>query len=206
MQKQDFKSTTDLPFSPAAERNKVAIFEALQKILNGTETVLEIGSGTGQHCIHFAKSMPDIIWQPSDLPVRLAVTDAVLATAHFSNIKKAIALDANQKHWPALVVDAIYTANTAHIMSWEATQNMIVGSANLLTSEGLLIIYGPFKYEGEFTSESNKLFDFSLKRTNRLQGIRDFEGIERIANKHDLYLEEDIPMPANNRLLVFKKA
>jgi len=205
LEKFNPKPEYDLPFSAAAERNKDAILEKLQHILDGTEFILEVGSGTGQHAIHFANKLPDLTWQPTDLKERLTVTDAVLASANLNNIKKALSLDVRQYEWPNIAADVIYTSNTLHIMSWEVAQKLIIGAAQILPEEGLLIIYGPFNYEGEFTSESNKMFDGSLKKSNPEQGIRDFEGVEKIANMHNLDLQDDFTMPANNRLLVFVK-
>lgn len=194
-----------LPFSPAAERNKSAILEKLQLVLQGSEKILEIGAGTGQHAVHFCQAMHGLQWFPSDLPERISVSNAVISTFGMKNISKAIALDVQQSVWPEISIDVIYTANTAHIMSWEVTQKMLVGAAQLLPENGLLIIYGPFKYAGDFTSESNQMFDASLKRSSPDQGIRDFEAIDRIANKHQLKILHDFEMPANNRMLVYKK-
>ena len=195
----------ELPHSPAAERNKAAILEKLRTILKGNERVFEIGSGTGQHAIHFAKAFPKISWQTSEIPSRVSVTSAVLSTAHLSNIQKPYALDVTSEPWPEIHADAVYTSNTAHIMPWEAAKKMIIGVAKLLKPDGLFILYGPFKYEGAFTSESNQLFDISLKSSEPHQGIRDFEAIQRLAVEHELHLQNDFSMPANNQLLVFKK-
>ena len=137
-----------LPFSPAAERNKTAILEKLHLVLQSSEKILEIGAGTGQHAIHFCQAMPGLQWFPSDLPERISVSNAVISTSGIKNINKAIALDVQQSVWPEISIDVIYTANTAHIMSWEVTQKMLVGAAQLLPENGLLIIYGPFKYAG----------------------------------------------------------
>ncbi len=195
----------ELPHSPAAERNKAAILEKLKKLLIGTERVFEIGSGTGQHAIHFAKAFPELSWQTSEIPSRLPVTNAVLSSLNIHNVQKPYALDVTVDEWPEIHADIVYTANTAHIMPWEAAKKMLIGVAKLLKSDGLFIMYGPFKYEGEFTSESNHLFDMSLKSTEPHQGIRDFEAINRIASEHNLFLQDDYSMPANNQLLVFKK-
>ncbi|NNM13440.1 MAG: DUF938 domain-containing protein [Gammaproteobacteria bacterium] len=205
MQNDSTQAEINLPHSPAAERNKSAILEKLKQIFQGDEKVLEIGSGTGQHAVHFCKAMPGLTWQPTDLPERIPVSNAVIATANCNNILKTCALDASSADWPDYAADVVYTANTAHIMPWQITQTMLRGAAKQLRKGGRLIIYGPFKYSGDFTSESNGLFDASLKRNNPQQGIRDFEGIERVSKEGGLVLEHDFSMPANNQLLVFCK-
>ena len=201
----NYESTPNLPHSPAAERNKAAILEKLLIILKGNERVFEIGSGTGQHAIYFAKALPNISWQTSELQSRLVVTLAVLNTVKDNNIQKPYALDVTDELWPEIYADVVYTANTAHIMPWEAVQKMLVGVAKLLKPSGIFIMYGPFKYAGDFTSESNQRFDESLRTSEMHQGIRDFEAIQRLANEHAMILQNDYSMPANNQLLVFKK-
>lgn len=201
----NYESTPDLPHSPAAERNKAAILEKLLIILKGNERVFEIGSGTGQHAIYFAKALPNISWQTSEMQNRLVVTLAVLNTVKESNIQLPYALDVSDELWPEIYADVVYTANTAHIMPWEAVQKMLVGVARLLKPNGLFIVYGPFKYAGDFTSESNQRFDESLRTSETHQGIRDFEAIQSLANEHAMILQNDYSMPANNQLLVFKK-
>jgi len=202
-------SSSTLPHSPAAERNKAAILEKLKQILSGTETVLEIGCGTAQHAIHFAREFPKIVWLPTDLPERLSVANAILATADLNNIKTSVALDMSTSlthdDWPDYEIDVVYTANTVHIMPWSVVQNMIVAVAEHLDREGIFIVYGPFKYGGDFTTESNRMFNESLKRRNSVQGIRDYEAIERLAREQGLHLVHDFSMPANNQLLVFEK-
>jgi len=195
----------ELPHSPAAERNKAAILEKLQACLTGNERVLEIGSGTGQHAIHFAQAMPELTWQTSEMPSRLMVTSAVLNTVKISNLQKPYALDVTDKEWPSIIVDVIYTANTVHIMSWETVEKMLTGVAKVLNTNGLFIVYGPFKYQGDFTSESNQMFDTSLKERDAQQGIRDFEAVDKLANSLGLKIEKDFSMPANNQLLVYRK-
>lgn len=195
----------ELPNSPAADRNKAAILEKLKDLLNGSERVFEIGSGTGQHAIHFAQAFPNLNWQTSELPSRLFVTLAVLNTVKLNNIQAPYALDVRSEEWPAINTDVVYTANTVHIMPWQAVEKMLHGVANILQANGLFIIYGPFKYEGAFTSESNKMFDASLKDFDPLQGIRDFEYVDRLSSELGLVLKHDFEMPANNRLVVFEK-
>ncbi len=195
----------ELPHSPAAERNKAAILEKLKTILKGNERVFEIGSGTGQHAIHFAKAFPELSWQTSEVPSRVSVTSAVLSTVHLNNIQKPYALDVCDEIWPEINADVVYSSNTTHIMPWDAAKKMVIGVAKILKPNGLFILYGPFKYAGAFTSESNKLFDMSLKSTEPHQGIRDFEAIQKLASEHELYLQSDFSMPANNQLVIFKK-
>ncbi len=196
---------TELPNSPAADRNKAAILEKLKGLLKGNERVFEIGSGTGQHAIHFAQAFPNLNWQTSELPSRLFVTSAVLNTKKLQNLQKPYALDVSSEEWPEINADVIYTANTVHIMPWHAVEKMLHGVSKTLKKNGLFIIYGPFKYEGAFTSESNKMFDASLKDFDPLQGIRDFEYLARLSIELGLVLKHDFEMPANNRLVVFEK-
>ena len=205
MANQITESFADLPFSPAAERNKSAILQQLEKLLNGSESVFEIGSGTGQHAIHFCTAMPNLNWQPSEVPGRVKVTDSVVASTKLTNIKKTLALDVAQETWPEIKVDVIYNANTAHIMSWSITRKMLIGVARALEKDGLFLMYGPFNYQGKFTSESNKNFDINLKASNPEQGIRDIEDIIELTSDNHLILQNDIEMPANNRFLVFMK-
>ena len=195
----------ELPNSPAADRNKAAILDKLKGLLKGNERVFEIGSGTGQHAIHFAQAFPNLNWQTSELPSRLFVTSAVLNTKKLQNLQKPYALDVSSEEWPEINADVIYTANTVHIMPWHAVEKMLHGVSKTLKKNGLFIIYGPFKYEGAFTSESNKMFDASLKDFDPLQGIRDFEYLARLSSELGLVLKHDFEMPANNRLVVFEK-
>ena len=196
----------DLHFSQAAEKNKNFILRELRKALLPRDHVLEIASGTGQHAIHFSTHMSDIVWQPSDrnlLEYRLAET---LAGHSITNLSVAIEVDIN--HWPKLYTqyDAVYSANCLHVIDWQSVENYIKGAATCLKTHAALILYGPFKYGGDFTTESNEKFDAFLRETYLGGGIRDFQAIDDLAQREGLFFQSDTPMPANNQLLIWSKS
>jgi hypothetical protein len=166
--------------------------------------VLEIGSGTGQHAAYFAPAMPWLTWQPSDVEAHLPGIRQWVEDARASNLRLPLALDVEQR-WPVLSVDAAYSANTCHIMAWPQVERMFGGVAECLQAGGTFCVYGPFNYGGRPTSESNARFDAMLRARDPESGLRDFEAIVGLALKHELAKEEDNPMPANNRLLAFRK-
>ncbi len=189
------------PFSQACENNKQPILDILQRVLD-KHRVLEVGSGTGQHAVFFAANLPRSQWHTSDLSVNHEGINRWLAGYNGTNLHPPFELDVTTSKWP-IAVDAVFSANTAHIMSWPIAQKMIEGVGRLLPLGGLFILYGPFNYSGKFTSASNAHFDAWLKQQNPLQGIRDFEAVVERAASVGLILIEDNPMPANNRLLIF---
>lgn len=195
----------DKPFSPACERNRDPIMEVLRPLLAQTKSVLEIGSGTGQHAVYFGAHMPHLIWQTSDRPeyhpgIQLWLEEAVL-----ENVRPPLPLDVDSEQWPLERVDAVFTANTMHIMSWPSVEKMFGGVARVLNDDGLFCAYGPFSYDGQHTSESNARFDLTLRSRDPDSGIRDFGSVRELAVRNDLSLQNDHAMPANNRLLVFCK-
>ncbi len=193
------------PFSQACENNKDPILKVLNRVFNTTRMVYEIGSGTGQHACHFAQNLPDIIWQPTDKQENLSEIIQWIAEEHLKNLKNPIPLDVTVDPWPVTELDAVFTANTLHIMSWSEVEVLFERLQEYLVKDGLLCIYGPFNYEGSYTSDSNTQFDLWLKQRNPLSAIRDFEAVELLASQADIQLLEDITMPANNRLLVWQK-
>ena len=197
---------SDLPFSQACENNKQPILEHLAHLLFDIKNVLEIGSGTGQHCIHFAKHLPNLIWQPSDQADYLDGLQARISFEGTDNILPPIMLEV-QHNWPTelLNYEAIFSANTLHIMSKDMVSSFFERAASSLITHGKLIIYGPFNYAGEFTSDSNRTFNQWLINNNPLSGIRDIQWIIELASKENFKLVNDFPMPANNRLLHFIK-
>ena len=201
----------ELTFSQACENNKAAILTILQKALKTTKNVLEIGSGTGQHAIYFAENLPHLLWQTSDLSINHYSINQRISKSSLKNINSAITLDLNNE-WPTVncndkhQIDAIFTANTMHIVSWKLVQRFFEGTEKTLKKGGKLCIYGPFNYEGKFTCESNANFELWLKDRDENSGIRDFEAIEVLAKSAGLSLMTDHSMPANNRLLEFIKA
>lgn len=193
------------PFSESCEQNKRPILGVLKQLFITSKTVLEIGSGTGQHAVFFAEQMPSLTWLPSD---QLQYHEGIkqwLGDSGLSNIQSPILLDVNQSDWPDIEVDAIFSANTVHIMDWLSVEKMFKGIRETLKTGGLFCLYGPFNYAGKFTSESNARFDQWLKQRDPASGVRDFEAIQCLANKVGLEIIDDIDMPANNKILAWKK-
>lgn len=193
------------PYSQACENNKQPILEKLTPYLNKPLEVLEVGSGTGQHAVHFAAALPHLTWQTADREVNHAGIQAWLDDAELENTLPPLALDLHHA-WPVNQrYDVIYTANTLHIVSSTLVERLIAGVGRHLKESGYLIVYGPFNYQGEFTSESNREFDAYLKSQDKESGIRDQEWVLALAAEQGLTLQQDYAMPANNRLLVFKR-
>ena len=193
------------PYSEACEKNQSAILEVLQSALSRQHHVLEIASGTGQHAVHFGRALPHLTWQTSELPHNHAGIRAWLDEAALPNVLPPVALDVTDAHWPTGVVDAIFNANTVHIVSEPEVERMFAGIARTLSAGGILCLYGPFNYHKKFTSESNARFDVWLKSRNPESGIRDFEAIDQLAKTHGLRLLQDVAMPSNNRTLVWQR-
>ena len=194
-----------LVFSEACERNKDPILSNLREHLAAIGYVLEIGSGTGQHAVYFAEHLPHVTWQPSDQVVHLPGIDLWINEAKLKNIKAPLALDINQKPWPVLGIDAVFTANTLHILSWESVQVFIESLGEVMCPGAIFCCYGPFNVGGAYTSESNARFDVWLKEQNPLSAIRDLEAVKSLAGDAGIKLKEDIEMPANNKLLIWEK-
>lgn len=195
-----------IPYSSAAERNRQPILDQLQKLLPQTGSILEIGSGTGQHAVFLAENLPGLLWQPTDREENLAGLEARFAAESGKNILSPLKLDVIKDNWPDTVFDGAFSANTAHIMHWEAVVAMFTGVAKHLVKHARFCLYGPFNIDGCFTSRSNANFDAHLRAENPNMGIRDMAQIENLANLHHLSLEQKLPMPANNFILVFKKS
>lgn len=193
------------PYSSACERNQIFILEQLKPLLIKARNVLEIGSGTGQHAIFFAKGLPHIQWQTSDLDFLHQGIERWLHEANLTNVLLPISLDVDKDIILENYYDAVFTANTFHIMSIVTVQRCIQKVGHALKVGGLFIIYGPFKFNGMFTSQSNPEFDVQLKTGQAHQGVRDFEQINKLAQSVQLYHGQTIPMPANNFMLIFKK-
>jgi len=197
--------------SESCERNQLPIAIALDQFLGGqqspSKTLLEIGSGTGQHAVFLAKKFPSIIWQPSDVAENLPYIEQWVAERATNNCLSGFELDLNSVRWQANVYDYIFTANTLHIVGWNLVEALIQGVKTSLKPKGLLFIYGPFNYGGQYTSVSNQSFDQWLKLRDASSGIRDIERIIMLAQNElpSLKIIDDIEMPANNRLLVFEK-
>lgn len=188
------------PFSEACERNREPILHYLQQWLVKPELVVEVGSGTGQHAVYFAEHMPHLLWQPTDRAEHLAGITMWREESKLNNLLMPVELDV-EKSWTITTCASIYSANTLHIMSFDAVKKFFNHVAQQLHENGQLIVYGPFNYNGQYTSESNQLFDQWLKSRDVKSGIRDFEEIDQLAVKAGLVLKDDCSMPANNRLL-----
>ncbi len=192
-------------FSEACERNKGPILDAIKPYLQHSKEVLEIGSGTGQHAVWFAGAMPHLTWHTSDLRENHPSIIAWIESSELPNLRKPRTLNVGQGVWPVNQVDAIFTANTCHIMSWKRVRDMFQGANRVLKPGGHLLIYGPFNVNGEYTSESNKEFDASLKQRDPESGIRDYDDMNRVARHNGFSLIQRHEMPANNMLLAYQK-
>ncbi|MDO9467597.1 MAG: DUF938 domain-containing protein, partial [Thiobacillus sp.] len=163
------------------------------------------GSGTGQHAVYFAPALPHLVWQTADVPPHHAGIRAWLDDAALPNVRPPLALDANDAAWHGGRYDAVFSANTLHIMSWPEVERCFSGIGAVLESGGALVIYGPFNYNGAYTSASNARFDAWLKARDPASGVRDFEAVDALARAQGLILQQDIAMPANNRTLVWRR-
>jgi cyclopropane fatty-acyl-phospholipid synthase-like methyltransferase len=190
-------------FSAACERNREPILALLREAFSASHRVLEIGSGTGQHAAYFAAHLPHLIWQTSDLLQNHPSILAWQQETALPNLLPPLALDVAGSEWPPGTYDAVFSANTCHIMAWQEVRAMFAGIGRVLQPGGVLGIYGPFNYDGQFTSASNAQFDAALKAQAPHMGIRDFEAVNRLAAEQGLALAVDHPMPANNRLLLW---
>ncbi len=194
-----------LPYSAAAERNREPILQVLQEILPAAGRILEIGSGSGQHVEHFARALPGWIWQPSDLPEALPGLKARLALEVHANILPPLTLDVTKDDWPKTTFDAVFSANTAHIMPWTAVLAMLAGIGRILGPGGLFALYGPFHDGGQHDAPSNIEFDAWLKARAPQMGVRDAVALAAEARCHGLDKTGQWAMPANNRILIFQK-
>jgi len=197
---------THKPFSQACENNKDAILQVIQTVFSQPTTVWEIGSGTGQHACYFARNLPHLEWQPTDREENIPGILLWQHEAQLTNLKPPLSLDVTDAVWPCKAIDALFTANTLHIMSWEEVQSFFEHLAVYLKVKALIGIYGPFNYNGTYTSDSNARFDQWLNSQNHLSGIKDFEKIILLAAAMGFSLLNDFSMPANNRLLVLQNS
>jgi hypothetical protein len=196
---------TGKPFSQACENNKHAILGQLQEVFVTPGTVLEVGAGTGQHAVCFAAALPHLAWQPSDQPGNERLCLPWLDEYAGGNILPPVALNVADEPWPVEGIDGAYSANTAHIMAWPEVERMFAGLGERLPAGAAFCLYGPFNYDGRFTSESNARFDQHLKNQAPHMGIRDMADMKRLAGSTGFVLEADHGLPANNRLLVWRR-
>lgn len=193
------------PFSQACENNKTPILAQLKTFFADRKCVLEIGSGTGQHAVYFGEHLPQLQWQCGDLSENHEGIQAWLNEAQLPNVLAPLVLDAEASEWQLEQFDAVYSANTLHIMSWPQVEMTFKHIGKVLAEGGKLAVYGPFNYQGKFTSESNARFDQWLKQEAPHRGIRDFEAVNKLAENIGLKLVADHAMPANNRLLFWQR-
>jgi cyclopropane fatty-acyl-phospholipid synthase-like methyltransferase len=198
--------THPLPYSEACERNRHSILGVLRTAFAERHCVLEIGAGTGQHAVHFARHLPWLAWLPTDRREYLPGLAARVASEGPPNLAPAVELDVLAAPWPRFESDAAFSANTLHIMSWRAVESLFAGVGSMLPAGGVLAVYGPFHYGGRATSDSNAAFDAMLRERDPGSGVREFEAVDALAQAAGLALQADHAMPANNRLLVWRRA
>ena len=195
-------------YKPVAEscvQNQQVILEVLKAFFIEQGEVLEIGSGTGQHGVFFTQHMKHLLWQPSDLPDQHAGMQLWFDEVDHDRIRPPLELDVDDETWPISKTDYVFTANTTHIISSEQTEKLFRHVGNCLKQGGLFAQYGPFNYNGQYTSESNARFDVWLKQRDPNSCIKHFETVQQLAGQNSMQLFKDIEMPANNRILLWKK-
>lgn len=193
------------PYAESCDINQGPILEVLREIFADRRHVLELASGTGQHAVHFARALPQLTWQTSELAENHAGIQMWLDEAKLANVLSPVHLDANDERWPVGCYDAIFNANTVHILSWPEVEKLFAGIGRVLDKGGILCLYGPFNYGGKFTSESNARFDDWLKSRNPKSGVRDYEALNALAEAQGMKLLHDFEMPINNRTLVWQR-
>lgn len=194
------------PYSESCEQNRAPILAILREVFADRTHVLEIGSGTGQHAVYFGAALPHLRWQTADVAQHHPGINAWLQEAALPNVVPPIGLAVNNRDWHSGRYDAVFSANTLHIMSAPEVEKFFEGVGQVLKPGGVLAVYGPFNYGGQFTSDSNVSFDQWLKSRDPSSGVRDFERVDELASQQGLTLSQDYAMPANNRMLVWIKA
>lgn len=194
------------PYSPACDRNKDPILSVMKSVITKDDRrLLEIGSGTGQHAVYMAPHFPFMEWYPSDVAQNIPGMKMWFDESRIPSIQPPTKLEIPKNELPKLKFDIVFTANTFHIMHWKECKSLMKMLAGRLREGSRVMIYGPFKYNNEFTSLSNAEFDASLKQRDPLSGIRSFEDILNVMVKNGFELIDDVEMPAHNRMLVFKR-
>ena len=194
----------DKPFAEAAQQNRDAILPVLQEVFAHARKVLEIGSGTGQHAVYFAKHLTYLSWQSSDKRSMLPGIQQWIDDAQLPNLPDALELDVNTA-WPEEKFDTAFAANIAHIMHWQEIEALFNGLSNVLVTNAIFCLYGPFNLNGNYTSESNQRFDSWLKRRDPDSGLRDKVALDELALAYGFKAEKSFSMPANNKILCWKK-
>jgi len=193
-----------LPYAEACERNKDPILAVLREAFANCTHVLEIGSGTGQHAVHFALAMPGIVWQPSELPDAMPGLRKRIFNEGPKNLRAPVVIDVTAPPWDVRKVDGIFTANTLHIMHWREVEAFFAGLPAVAKPGAALAIYGPFRFRGTPTAGSNESFDAMLRARDPGSGLRDFESVDALARAAGFGFVADHAMPASNHTLVWK--
>ena len=198
------------PYSGACEQNRQPILEVLTELLateltESNANILEVGSGTGQHAVYFAEALPQVTWQCSDQPQYHPGIQAWLDEAQLANINSPLNLNVSKDSWPPSQFDVLYCANVMHIMHWQNVVDLFANGAKCIKPGGLMVCYGPFNFDGKYTSASNAQFDQYLHSQDPESGIRNFEDLQQLAEEAGLTFLHDYEMPANNRILVWQK-
>ena len=193
------------PYSESCDQNREPILDVIQPLFADRHTILEIGSGTGQHAVYFAGKMPYLIWQTSDQPEYHPGIQAWLDEAALPNTRSPLPLNTRQVDWPEVTTDAVFSANTCHIMHWPDVVGLFKGVGKLLPRGGPFVLYGPFNDDGKYSAESNARFDVWLKQRDPDSGIKDFEALDKLANEAGMTLQKRYPMPANNQIICWRK-
>lgn len=194
----------DIPYNPAAERNRAPILECIAAYLERTQAVLEIGAGSGQHAVYCAAHLRHLHWHASEQAAGLCGLQAQLAASGLRNLGPALVLDVTRQPWPQVAADAVFSANTIHCMTWSAACDFFAGVAELLPAHGVFLLYGPFNCDGEFTSDGNQRLDAWARGLDPGFGLRDRVALAALAADTGMRLCEDHALPANNRLLVWR--
>jgi hypothetical protein len=193
------------PFSQSCDNNKEPILAVLRQELQGVARLLELGSGTGQHARYFAEQIPGLHWQTSDVAENLPAIESWREGYEGDNLPPPLALDVRSGDWGVDIPAAVFTANSLHIMAWASVEALFRYLGKHAPRASRLCVYGPFNYNGKYTSESNARFDEWLAQRDPVSAIRDFEAVNALANQAAYRLHADHAMPANNRLLVWHK-
>lgn len=193
-------------FAPSCDRNKDEILAVLQDVLPPSGVVLEIGSGTGQHAVHFAARLPHVVWQPTDVKPNLPSIRAWCDEAALDNIRPPLELDLLSQQWPIETAHAVVCINTTHIVAWHGVEKLFAGVGRVLAPGGVMYVYGAYRYATRVLEPSNEEFDRWLKARDAVSGVRDFEAVNALAQRNGLQLTEDRAMPGNNRSIWWTKA
>ena len=195
-----------LLYSEACVRNREPILTVLSRVLPAKGTVLEIAAGTGQHAVYFASRLPGLRWCPSDADSAARASIAAWAAGEGVDLAPPMDLDVSSARWPITAADAIVAINLIHIAPWTVCEALMAGAGRILSSGGVLFLYGPYRLDGRHTAPSNAAFDRDLRQRDPAWGVRDLQAVVDVAARHGLAFEERVPMPANNQSIVFRKA